>query len=295
MAKISFLRVESSPDWFEIASSDLRALLSDHLHCERKASENALSLVRRYPSDPAFVEPLARLAHEETSHLIQVSAILNRRGMVLLPDMPNHYTRGLLSQVRPREPNRRLDALIVAALIEARSHERLGLLAEGFAQKLMKNSPLSLRRWPKLRSATQPCSWSSPPTSARTRSQRPWPKPDCVNLRTTSRTLFANCHQALGSTNGGLWTCRRRGRRLGSFLSPNFFFRFFFLALALDRLESRGDFAFNAFVALAVSPPLRADSDVSAFFFIVSDGVVVAVPTTPLVSGPCARAPVAPD
>jgi tRNA-(ms[2]io[6]A)-hydroxylase len=32
--------------------------------------------------------------------------------------------------VRPAEPHRQLDILLVSALIEARSHERLGLLAQ---------------------------------------------------------------------------------------------------------------------------------------------------------------------
>jgi len=39
----------------------------------------------------------------------------------------------LLGEVRGNEPGRCLDALLCAALIEARSHERLALLAEGFA------------------------------------------------------------------------------------------------------------------------------------------------------------------
>ena len=36
--------------------------------------------------------------------------------------------------MRGREPERLLDALLVAAFIEARSHERLTLLARGFAR-----------------------------------------------------------------------------------------------------------------------------------------------------------------
>jgi tRNA-(ms[2]io[6]A)-hydroxylase len=38
-----------------------------------------------------------------------------------------------LLEVRGQEPGRLLDALLVAAFIEARSHERLSLLARGFA------------------------------------------------------------------------------------------------------------------------------------------------------------------
>ena len=44
------------------------------------------------------------------------------------------YARGLLAEVRGREPGRLFDALLVGAFIEARSHERLGLLARGFGR-----------------------------------------------------------------------------------------------------------------------------------------------------------------
>jgi tRNA 2-(methylsulfanyl)-N6-isopentenyladenosine37 hydroxylase len=121
------------PRWFASSTTDLRALLSDHLHCERKAAENALSLVRRYPHRGTSVTQLSRLAHEETSHVVQVAALLGRRGWTPRADFPNLYARGLMEEVRGREPERLLDALLVAAFIEARSHERLGLLARGFA------------------------------------------------------------------------------------------------------------------------------------------------------------------
>ena len=123
------------PRWFEASTADLQALLSDHLHCERKAAENALALVRRYPHRGASVEQLGRLAHEETSHVVQVAALLERRGWTPRADTPNRYARALLEEVRGREPERLLDALLVAAFIEARSHERLGLLARGFAAR----------------------------------------------------------------------------------------------------------------------------------------------------------------
>ena len=121
------------PRWYAAATADLHALLSDHLHCERKAAENALSLVRRYPHRGGSVEALGRLAHEETSHVIQVAGFLARHGWSPRADTPNHYARGLFAQVRDREPLRLLDTLLVAAFIEARSHERLQLLARGLA------------------------------------------------------------------------------------------------------------------------------------------------------------------
>jgi tRNA-(ms[2]io[6]A)-hydroxylase len=74
------------------------------------------------------------LAHEETSHVVQVAALIAERGWVPRGDLPNQYARALLAEVRGREPERLLDALLVAAFIEARSHERLGLLARGFSE-----------------------------------------------------------------------------------------------------------------------------------------------------------------
>jgi tRNA-(ms[2]io[6]A)-hydroxylase len=126
------LRSSTHPRWFAASARDLLSLLSDHLHCERKAAENALSLVRRYPHRGTSVAQLSRLAHEETSHVVQVGALLARRGWSPKADTPNRYARALFDEIRSREPERLLDALLVAAFIEARSHERLDLLARGF-------------------------------------------------------------------------------------------------------------------------------------------------------------------
>jgi tRNA-(ms[2]io[6]A)-hydroxylase len=129
---VTILLSSTHPRWFAASSADLHALLSDHLHCERKAAENALALVRRYPHRGGSVASLSRLAHEETSHVVQVGALIAARGWTPRADTPNVYARALLDEVRGREPGRLLDALLVAAFIEARSHERLGLLARGF-------------------------------------------------------------------------------------------------------------------------------------------------------------------
>jgi tRNA 2-(methylsulfanyl)-N6-isopentenyladenosine37 hydroxylase len=130
----TILRSSTHPRWFAASTGDLSVLLSDHLHCERKAAENALALVRRYPHRGTSIGQLSRLAHEETSHVVQVGALMARRGWVPRTDTPNHYARALLAEVRSPEPERLLDALLVAAFIETRSHERLGLLARGFSR-----------------------------------------------------------------------------------------------------------------------------------------------------------------
>ena len=160
------------PRWFAASAADLRALLSDHLHCERKAAENALSLVRRYPHRGASVAQLSRLAHEETSHVVQVAALLGRRGWTPRADSPNHYARGLMDEVRGREPERLLDALLVAAFIEARSHERLGCWRADSPPRARRSWPISTRRSATPRSATPRSSSSSRGRSSRRRRSR---------------------------------------------------------------------------------------------------------------------------
>ena len=119
---------DTDPRWIAVALADLEAVHRDHLHCERKAAQSALSLVRSYPERAELVEAVARLAHEETSHVVQMTQVLARRGAVPSWDLGDDYAAALREHVRKREPDRLLDRLLVFALIEARSAERLALL-----------------------------------------------------------------------------------------------------------------------------------------------------------------------
>ncbi len=107
----------------------LDELLLDHAHLEKKAAGTAVTLLFRYPERRVLQEPLARLAREELVHFEQVLAQLDRRGVAFRPLRPGPYAGRLHAAVRDSEPERLLDTLLVAALIEARSCERLGLLA----------------------------------------------------------------------------------------------------------------------------------------------------------------------
>jgi tRNA isopentenyl-2-thiomethyl-A-37 hydroxylase MiaE len=51
-------------------------------------------------------------------------------GNSLAPLNSPPYGAKLKAQIRHQEPDRLLDSLLISALIEARSHERLGLLGE---------------------------------------------------------------------------------------------------------------------------------------------------------------------
>lgn len=130
MQTIKFLQQPTSNAWIEQAVSHLDTILLDHSQCERKAAGVALNLIFRYPSSAKLVRTLTTIAQEELEHFEQVNQWLDRRSIALAPLSPPPYGAGLKSQIRPQEPDRLLDSLLVSGLIEARSHERLGLLAE---------------------------------------------------------------------------------------------------------------------------------------------------------------------
>jgi len=121
--------VASDPAWLAAALSDLDSVHADHLHCERKAAQSALSLIRSYPERGDLVSAMARLAHDETRHVMQVAQLMSRRGQPASYDHGDDYAAALRREIRVREPDRLLDRLLVFAIIEGRSAERLGLLA----------------------------------------------------------------------------------------------------------------------------------------------------------------------
>lgn len=123
------LAAATDPAWTAHALARLDEVLLDHAHLEKKAAGTAVTLLFRYPERRALQEPLARLAREELAHFEEVLAHLDRRGVAFRPLRPAPYAGRLHAAVRADEPARLLDTLLVAALIEARSCERLGLLA----------------------------------------------------------------------------------------------------------------------------------------------------------------------
>jgi len=130
VASIRWLAAPSSSSWLEQAISRPEEVLIDHAHCERKAAGAALQLMFRYPSSEALAEALSPLAQEELEHFDRVLALLQHRGIALRPLPAPAYGSRLASEIRRQEPSRQLDSFLVAGLIEARSHERMALLAE---------------------------------------------------------------------------------------------------------------------------------------------------------------------
>jgi tRNA-(ms[2]io[6]A)-hydroxylase len=119
----------TEPRWLDAALADIDTVLVDHAHCEKKAAGAAIRLLFAYPHHRFLQEPLSRLAREELGHFEQVLALLERRGIRYYSQRPSPYGARLHALVRREEPGRAIDVLLVAALIEARSCERMKLLA----------------------------------------------------------------------------------------------------------------------------------------------------------------------
>lgn len=128
--------------WAKSALSDPLALLSDHAHLEKKAANNAMDLLVRWPDDvesrrdPAaaaltssWVTTMANIARDEGAHLAQVTRLLLRRGGKLTRGHANPYAKALHQLVRKGKEKETIDRLFISALIECRSCERFSVLA----------------------------------------------------------------------------------------------------------------------------------------------------------------------
>jgi tRNA-(ms[2]io[6]A)-hydroxylase len=143
-----FALASTTPEWWaSAAAQDPLALLSDHAHCELKAAANAMTMLKRNPDRAGWPLQLSTLAREEMEHLQRVLRELEARGVGLSQDQPSPYATGLnrfarLSRRGSAGGSGFLDVVLVSALIEMRSHERLLCLAR--CETLAELAPLYL-------------------------------------------------------------------------------------------------------------------------------------------------------
>lgn len=124
------LQSESSTRWLKQVESNLDEILIDHAHCEKKAAGCAMNLLFAYVDNEPLTKAMTEIVNEELEHFHMVLDILNRRGIPFRKLKPSQYGRQLNDLVRRQEPDRAVDRLLVAGLIEARSCERFDLLRQ---------------------------------------------------------------------------------------------------------------------------------------------------------------------
>ncbi len=126
----TILAAATPREWVDAAVADLPTLLVDHANCEKKAASTAMALIFAYPEDRSLAVALSRLAREELKHFEQVERLMKKLDVQYVRMKPGRYASELRKLVRTHEPKRKLDLMIVHALIEARSCERFRLLSK---------------------------------------------------------------------------------------------------------------------------------------------------------------------
>lgn len=127
---LEFLGGQATPQaWVEEALRQQELLLLDHRILEYKAAQTAMTLMGRNLMRPELVARMSRLVREELVHMEQVTRIMLKRGIQPRALSASRYAAGLRELLRPNEPYRLIDTLVVGAFIEARSCERFAALA----------------------------------------------------------------------------------------------------------------------------------------------------------------------
>lgn len=131
-----FLDTATPEAWLEAACERLPEMLLDHANCELKAASTALGFLYRYPEREALAQRMSKLAREELRHFEQVRAIMSDMQIPFERLSASRYAGRLREAVRPEEPWKLLDLLLIGALIEARSCERFARIAPRLPEKL---------------------------------------------------------------------------------------------------------------------------------------------------------------
>jgi tRNA 2-(methylsulfanyl)-N6-isopentenyladenosine37 hydroxylase len=132
----NILKAETPRAWVKAAVADLPSLLIDHSNCEKKAASTAMALIFAYPEDRSLAVALSRLAREELKHFEQVERLMKKLDVPHQRMKPGRYASELRKLVRTHEPKRKLDLMVVHALIEARSCERFRLLSKHLPEEV---------------------------------------------------------------------------------------------------------------------------------------------------------------
>ncbi len=131
------LKLQTSSNWADRVLEQPLVLLNDHAHLEKKAANNALDMLNRWPtSSPplSWVSNMIHVARDEIEHLQIVNKLLERRGGEMSKSHKNSYAADLNTLIRMGQGHREhVDRLLISALIECRSCERFKLLADASA------------------------------------------------------------------------------------------------------------------------------------------------------------------
>lgn len=124
------LKAATDRRWLDQVDANLEEVLIDHAHCEKKAAGTAMNLIFHYVENRELTRAMTEIVNEELEHFHLVLDLLERRGIRFRRLRPSQYGNKLHQLIRKSEPERAVDRLLIAGLIEARSCERFEALAD---------------------------------------------------------------------------------------------------------------------------------------------------------------------
>lgn len=126
------LKLPTDPRWVNVVEKNLEEILTDHAWCEQKAASNAISTIVRFFHYPDLVAEMTRIAQEEMEHFGMVLEKLEERGYKLGPECKDKYVKDLRGFIKKggNKEMELVEALLFAAMIEARSCERFRILSQ---------------------------------------------------------------------------------------------------------------------------------------------------------------------
>jgi tRNA-(ms[2]io[6]A)-hydroxylase len=134
----AFLLCPTPDSWVQAALQNLDILLIDHANNEKKAAGAAFQFMFQYNDKFDLLAKMSRLAREELRHFEQVIGIIKKRGIPMANISSARYAGSLRKLVRTHNPYRLTDALVVGAIVEARSCERFAALVPHLDEDLAK-------------------------------------------------------------------------------------------------------------------------------------------------------------
>ncbi len=124
------LQSTSSERWLKQVDEHLDLILVDHAHCEQKAAGVAMGLMFDYVENEELCVQMTEIINEELEHFHMVLEVLKSRSIRFRRIKPGTYGGNMKQLAGKQEPNKAVDRLLVASLIEARSCERFVLLRD---------------------------------------------------------------------------------------------------------------------------------------------------------------------
>ena len=131
----------TDPRWVNIAEKTIEEILVDHAFCEQKAATSGISLIVRFSNYPNIVEKVTPVVAEEGGHFRKVLKELKTRGYELGKPRKDDYVHQLqkFSLKGGSIETHIVEALLICAMIEARSCERFRLLSLHISDQSLKD------------------------------------------------------------------------------------------------------------------------------------------------------------